>query len=1136
VAHVLQVTLLLGALLFGTRAWAQDAPHSQWTAFAYPVSFEHISVQDGLSHSTVHRILQDKQGFLWFGTDAGLNRYDGFRFRVFHPESNNPNSLSGDWILDLMEDHRGYLWIATRNGGVTILDPETMRMLPIRASDDPGGLPSNTVQSLAEDPEGNVWLATETQGVCRVPRSWQMPDKPVFQTFRTAPHAPKGAPTGDVTRLYFDKKGTLWLGSRERGLGRLISKPGDKELSFDYFPFDPAHLDTSAPEVINTIQEDSFGQLWLGGDSGLFTFDPIRSRFQRWNSIAGGGNLGNKRVLAILRDTTGIMWIAGDGAGLLKALPRSSPEDPVHLLQYRHDSTDANSLSGNGLQWVFEDRSGVLWVSAYQGGLNKLVLNPNPTRALNREKPSLLQFRNRPGDALSLSGNTVSTMGEDRFGNLWIGTDGFGLNRVSPVARPGEPMRFERFLADPERGPGSLQSDVILTTHLDRQKQLWFGTFNRGLLRVDQASPDAQPTFTHFVHDPSDSGSLASDFVRSIVDDDAGGFWVALDGAGLNHFDPRTNRAKRYGWGTGPKSSSSSRLYRMVKDSFGTLWIATSDGLNRFNPATEEFRVYKHNGPQSLREDFVNTLYLDDTGSLWIGTRGGGLNQTTVTAWDGPEPQFKAYGTAEGLPSTTIMGILPDNEGNLWLSTERTLCRFDIQEGRGHPLPWQGELRKAEFIWNSCFQSPSGELLFGSNDGLTLFSPQDISSNATVPPIAISGFRILNEPLPLWSRTTQSATDKIVQEITLGPKDTAISFEFAALHFVAPDQNQYAYLMEGLGSSWNRLGNDHSASFTTIPPGDYVLRVKGSNCDNVWNDEGLRLKVHVLPPWHMTWWFRTLLFGLFSAGVYLVVRIRLRALRRHNQMLEEVVLTRTRELAQANEALRDQSLTDPLTGLRNRRFLTACMPEDAALVKRLQRDLSSNDVDRMRLNVDMLLIMGDIDHFKSVNDRHGHLAGDRVLMQMSNILQTAVRASDTVIRWGGEEFLIVARNAARADATIPVERIRAAVESHLFEIGEKQPIRCTCSLGFSVFPFLANDSELLSWEQVVEIADACLYAAKRNGRNACVGIIPDVAGMGEAERRGVPRSVPELIKSQLFPVWTSLDKPIQWDLDKKEEP
>lgn len=901
--HLWHFTLLLAAFLFGTLAMAGDLQRRQWTSCAFPASFEHISVEQGLSQGTVYCMLQDKQGFLWFGTDRGLNRYDGFHFQTFYQDKNNPRGLSGDRILHLLEDRRGYIWIATRNEGITILDPETMLTMPIPISKEPGGLPAMSITSFAEDREGNVWLGTEANGLYRVSHAWKMPGKPRFQTFQAVPHDPKGAPTGRIDALLFDSRGTLWIGSQVHGLGRLVSNPCNGKLAFEYFPGDPTRPDTSAPSNITTIQEDPFGLLWLGSYTGPYTFDPIKGTFHRWKRVEGETiDLSVKPVLNILRDSTGTMWLASDGGGLLKALPRSCLEDPVRFQRFVSDPKDPRSLSGNGLQCVFEDRSGVLWVSAYQGGLNKLVFHP--TRIQDREKPALFQFRNNLADPSSLSGNMVSAVGEDRFGNLWIGTDGFGLNRVCPP-QPGKRMRFERFREDPRHRPGSLQTDVILSIHLDNQKQLWLTSYNGGLIRMDQPSATAPPRFTHFRNDPRDPTSLADNFIRCIVDDGSGGFWVAFNNAGLNHFDPKTGKAKRYGWGEGPKVSSCGTIFRMVKDAFGTLWMATPFGLNRFNPETEEFRVYKkRRGTQSLDNAFVSTLCVDDSNTLWIGTANDGLNKMTIPPWNGPEPQFEAYGTREGLPIGNIESILPDGHGNLWLSTNRTLCRFDIQKGKAYPFTWLGELRKAEFIWNSCCISASGEMLFGSNDGLTLFHPKDITTNKIAAPIAISDFQVLNKSMPLWDRTTRRATDTETQEITLAPKDSMISFEFAALHFSAPEKNQYATMLEGLDKTWNEIGNKHSISYATLPPGNYVLRVKASNGDGLWNENGLRLKINVLPPWYKTWWLRTLLVGFLLCLVYATFRIRLRVLRHRNRILRDLLAQRTQELEAERRMLR----------------------------------------------------------------------------------------------------------------------------------------------------------------------------------------------------------------------------------------
>jgi diguanylate cyclase (GGDEF)-like protein len=351
------------------------------------------------------------------------------------------------------------------------------------------------------------------------------------------------------------------------------------------------------------------------------------------------------------------------------------------------------------------------------------------------------------------------------------------------------------------------------------------------------------------------------------------------------------------------------------------------------------------------------------------------------------------------------------------------------------------------------------------------------------------------------------------------------SLEFAALHFAAPDQNQYAYRLEGLDQAWNEIGNRHSITYSALAPGSYQLSVRASNCDGVSSRNDLKLRIRMLPPWYATWWFR----GLVTTGVLLLfvalVRLRMRVLHHRNRQLSRLVADRTIELATANEALRTQSLTDPLTGLRNRRFLDTSMPEWVATVERQQRAVTCSAAERVKLNVDIVFIMLDIDHFKQVNDRHGHQAGDRILQQFSEILRAATRSTDTVARWGGEEFLIVARNAARVDAAALVERIRREVDDHVFDLGGEKSLRCTCSLGFSVFPLLPGDTAGFGWEQIVAIADTCLYATKHNGRNAWVGVVPLTAPAANA---AIPRGPGELVRSEHFSPVTSIVGPVKW--------
>lgn len=1120
--------LLVGAMFLALSAlFGADASLQRWSDAPTPPSFERIGTSQGLSHGQVWSILQDSRQQLWFGTDDGLNRYDGNRFTVFRHEGGKANSLGGNQINRLLEDRKGRLWIGTNDAGLSRLDLETMTFHSYPVSQEPGGEPFSKISALAEDAEGNLWIGSD-EGLCLLSRDSMDSARPRFQRMPRGPD-PASNIGGDskylpgtwVNCLFIDHQGTLWIGFQDIGLCRVKKGPTRGEYHFQHFAADPLRPDTSPPSTLRTINEDAAGVLWMGGDkTGLYRFLPDRGLFHRFLPMRSDAqSLSHAYVIKVIKDRTGLIWVGLDGGGINKMLPREHPDDPPRFQRFMHDSGNPRSLSTNATEALYEDRSGVLWVSCYMAGLNKLAMNPS--RGVDRERQSVVNYRALSTNPASLSGNLANAFCEDRYGNLWIGIDQFGLNRVVPGSGQ-RPLRFEHFRA--KGTPGSLPDDTIMELYLDSRRQLWTFGFEVGLIRIDQPSATAAPTF---------SAGLGGGGFGGILEDRAHRLWVTFGTPTfeLGKYDSRQNKVlpfplKRRGLpGLGFPGYLS-----MVEDKYGTLWLGGADALDRVNPDTGEIRRY-HPGKLTcgLSSIDCNKVHIDRSGNLWVGTNGGGLVQSTLPPF-GVEPQFTIYDKAMGLPSNVIMGILEDAEGQLWISTNLALCRFDPKHGKVIPFIWQAELENASFVRHACFQSPKGEMFFGSNQGFYVFHPANIQMNPIIPVVAITDLKLFNRSVQVGEsfngRKILARSITETQEITLTYSDAIFSLDFAVLHFVSPGRNQYAYVMEGLEQAWNQAGNQHSITYTTLPPGDYTFRVMGANCDGVWSQASTNLKIRVLQPWWHRWWFRLGTTIALAALAIVVIWMRLGALGRQNRLLENAVADRTKALARANEALLEQSLTDPLTGLRNRRFLGACMPEDVAKIQRMQRDAASNNLARMKVNIDMLFVMVDLDHFKLVNDQYGHQAGDMVLQQMGRILKTAARDSDTLVRWGGEEFLIVAKHTARADAPILPERIRAAVEAHLFDIGEANPIHCTCSVGFAIFPLLPNDVESYRWEQIVELADHCLYAAKHGGRNAWVGLVLDAAFSPE---QPLPRDIPQLIKSQSLPLISSFQAPIRWE-------
>jgi ligand-binding sensor domain-containing protein/HPt (histidine-containing phosphotransfer) domain-containing protein/two-component sensor histidine kinase len=914
---------LVGWLSLPTAARAGDTPPPPWTGYAFPASFEHISTAQGLSHGTVYCAYQDAQGFLWFGTEIGLNRYDGFGYKTYHPEKNNPESIGSEWVNALLEDRLGNLWIATNGGALNRFDRRSGKFTRLYPESRPAEIPSNSIVSLAQDDYGNLWLGTG-KGLFMLTEKEAASPSPHFQTFPSAESDPNGQPQEAITGLYLDKQGMLWIGSLTSGLWRV--KTSEKgPWRFEHFTQAPAGSPTHGsvpPPNASSIAEDAHGILWIASTQGLYSYTRGTGTFRQYlHDDADDKSLSFNLVRRVYRDRSGGMWVGTDGGGLEKMLPRGRPEDAPRFEHFQHDNKNPASLTSNAIESIFEDRSGVLWVGTYFMGLNKLVLSPGPG---DRDRRPLLQYRNIPGDTTSLSGNMVNAVAEDGFGNLWIGTDGYGLNRVVRPATTGGAFRFDHFRAG--KAAGSLPDDVVTGLYLDSEKRLWMTTYTAGLVRIDAASPTARPVFTQYKHDPADSTSLHDDFVWSVLEDRSHRLWVGTDGGALELFDPRSGTFSHFlHEGSNPGEISESALYSLQEDSYGTLWIGSYFGVNRFNPETREFKCYyQTEKPGALSDSYAGTVYLDRAGTLWVGTNSAGLNRVAIPPWNGPEPEFVHFGTKEGLPDNTVMGILEDGRGQLWISTSQALCRFDPQGGKAHRFVWSEEMRRTSYIRNAAHRGPNGELFFGGSNGFSLFRPEDIVYNSYAPPVVITDFKILNRSAGLHDRTDPAAGAPEgkagaapTPDITLSAKDYEFSFEFAAMHFVAPGQNQYAFKMEGLDQDWNYSGNKHFIAYTTLPAGDYTFLAKGSNCDGIWGEEALSLRIHVLPPWWKTWWFRTLLI-LFGGGAVLMgIRLRLRALRDQNRILGEMVAEKTREMKDILDNIEQGLFTIGLDGKVN---------------------------------------------------------------------------------------------------------------------------------------------------------------------------------------------------------------------------
>jgi signal transduction histidine kinase/ligand-binding sensor domain-containing protein/DNA-binding response OmpR family regulator len=807
-------------------------------SFPARAQFRQFSTTDGLSDNSVNVVYQDRYGLLWFGTEVGLNRFDGYSFTVFHHDPSDSASLSEDNVISIVEDGSGNLWIGTAAGGLNLYQrgDNSFRRFE-HHSTDPAGLPDNFVKCLLPGRRGDLWIGTGSG----------------FSSFDIQRHTfVNHLPGKYVKALYEDSGGRLWIGTGFDGLFRYEPEEG-RLVRFMHDPSDPYSPTVNA---IESIAEDSLGNIWIGTlGGGLLRYNDAGGRFHPCRIVREEGMAGEAgTVYSLFCGRDGILWAGTENHGLKRIrVERQGSGFGISIRSYSHDKNDPSSLSNNTVRSVFEDRTGNLWIGTFSGGIH----------LLSKYKKPFHNFRTEPFNRDGLSHNIVRCFLEDRPGNLWIGTDGGGLNYLE--RRSG---RFIHFTHDPEY-PSSISDDHILDLYRDSAGSLWIATWN-GLNRFDVSGR----RFIRYHSDPADARSLSSDKTTSVIVDESGHVWVGTI-SGLNVLDTRRGGVFRGFEGAGSVLRDRYILC-LYLDSEGNIWAGTVWGLfmlpreSRLSKRYEFTAFYNVPGDSgSLSNSQVFSILEDSSGMLWVATLNG-LNR-----FDPETRTFHSWSVRDGLPSSRIASVVEDGDGAIWVGTHRGIARLYPSSGSVTCYDSRDGLVGDDFA-RAAARLAGGELAFGAKTGFTVFPPDSIPFCPVVPPVVLTGFYVQNREMPisgvLKQRKGQVRPDSL--EIELSHDQNVFSFEFAALDFTAPEKNQYQYRMEGFDPEWRKTGPDRRfAGYTNLPAGRYVFRAKGSNCDGVWNERGLFVAVRIFPPFWRSGWAVAIYTALILAALYLLRRL-----------------------------------------------------------------------------------------------------------------------------------------------------------------------------------------------------------------------------------------------------------------------
>ncbi len=849
--------ILMGGFQMGYTQNPPDKPE---------LNFQRI--QEELVSNTVLDIYQDKFGFIWIGTNSGLQRFDGIEFHTYTTNKKDTTSLGDNFVMDVYEDKDSVLWVRTRTG-MSRYNRSTNDFTNFPVPENPDLFNNNKL--VEEDSENTLWVIGGEEKLFYYDREQQ--------TFI----AKGNFKDKDLSSIQAGQNSILWLTTLNNGLIKFDTESYTVKQTYTHDPSDPNSIGS---DRLNTLERDSEGVFWIGtNDAGLnkMVLEDGDVHFIKYKHNPDDPySLTNNDVFSINIDRQGSLWIGNENGGL----HLFNPEED-NFFRYVNDRKDPNSLSSNSIYCFFEDETGRYWVGT---GLN----------GLNLVDPYASKFKHYTTSAAKenwLTNGVIRDFYEEENGDIWIATDGGGLNHFNRSEESFKAYEYD------SGNPFSLRSDAVLGIEKDESGRLWVSTWGGGInILVDED----QEKFISFQQFIGNSRYPFENVFDVHFDSQYDYIWIAAHAEGLYRYNPGSGELRLFSADSEKSNSlSSNTIQNIFEDSKGNLWISANFGLNLLRAEDKDkengnFTVfrYEENDSTSLPNDVVRDVYEDSRNNIWVATKSG------LAKYVEEKNQFIIYDKSDGLPTNEVRSIIESDDKNLWIGTINGLAKFNPETETFKNYYRSDGLQADKFSRHTVLKLKSGELLFGGINGFNLFHPDNIYKNPHIPPVYLSDFRLYNKSVSIKDKDSPlhqhiSMTDSLV----LSHRDNVFTFEFVALNYTKPKQNQYAYKLEGFEENWNYVGNQRYATYTNLDPGEYTFRVKAANNDGVWNEKGVSLALTITPPFWQTAWFY-LLSGLFVIGtIFTIYRMRVRSIREHNKRLEKEVEERTHELKGKNEDL-----------------------------------------------------------------------------------------------------------------------------------------------------------------------------------------------------------------------------------------
>ncbi|WP_033081767.1 two-component regulator propeller domain-containing protein [Colwellia psychrerythraea] len=1013
-----QKLLLLFFIIFNFNAIAQEVKR-----------FKNFGLDNPMSYNFVRTIAQDQDGFMWFGSSEGLDRFDGHQSLSFHHDAALPNSLSSNVISRILIDKKQRLWVGTFGGGLNLFRAGSQDFIHFTTNTKQASLSNDTVNALFEDSEGKIWIGTENglNIISTKDKQWSI--KQIHQELGN----PDSLSHNTVHSIIETKSQHIWVGTNGGGIS--VFDLSGKFIKL--IKFGDSNAANYINKFINSLYRDVNENIWIGTiDNGLIKYDPSSAEFSHYLFKSDvPSTISSNSISKIYQDSANNIWVATDN-GL--SIYNDTTND---FSRYNHSISNPYSLSNDYILTFFEDKNNMMWVGTFTG--------------VNRWDPNMATFRQYNSHTNpTLRNNNITSFTQFDEKSIIFSTYTGGIYQLTTADKQISQMEFKHFFA--ELRIMSLLSDGDI---------LWVGTRASGLYAVNMISHE----ITRYQHDINNDKSISANSVTDIIKDHSGTIWVATFHQGLNRLnkDGTFKRFVKNKLNT-DKGPSSNNILQLLQDDQGFIWLATfGGGLSRFEPKIETFSHFLHDdkNANSLSDDFTWIMLLDNQQNLWVGTQAAGLNILTRENRYNNNFSFRHLSSKDGMKSKTIYGIVQDLYDDIWLSTSKGISRYSTHEKSFKHFNLTHGLVDLEYTHSAIFQALDNTLYFGAGKGMNSINPGKINTRISAPEVRLTNVLKMNEPMALGSSISK------LRQLNFDYSDQLISFEYVGLNYTAPESTRYKYRLKGFDEEWIDAGKSRRATYTNLPSGSYQLQIIAANNDNFWSKSGLTLDITVQPaPWN-TWWAYVLYAALIALLLLAYSRLLNRKLlieQQQKENLKQQVKEKTQEfhlknveLEQANLQLEDAATVDKVTGVKSRRYLDIYIEQASQLMSQIHENILP--VQRSLLPR-LSLVMIKLENIEQVTNSQ--------LVNLTDILLYSRNSDDLVIRWTDDTFVIIGYEKDNNTRDL-VTRLTSRFEQVLGH-------NIKTGMAYAFYPFNFEQPMALSWDQVSVLTEHALKIARNN--------------------------------------------------------